>query len=173
MIQIPSQMVRSMRQETELVQQTNTKANKPSQKLEVEQRSQRSASADDRSNAPFSINESELFVNGNNDYDSAHASFADWVEIFETSKLDIDVTDARNLSTTARAEIGFDFEPSEEQGQFRLQLNELEDVSAIDALNEGFINEHSMITPMIVTSAGQVRINELGEVKARLANLEV
>jgi len=53
-------------------------------------------------------------VNGNNDYDSAHASFADWVEIFETSKLDIDVTDARNLSTTARAEIGFDFEPSEE-----------------------------------------------------------
>lgn len=112
MIQIPSQMVRSMRQETALIEQTNTKANKPSQKLEVEQRSQRSASFDDRSNAPFSINESELFVNGNNDYDSAHASFADWVEIFETSKLDI--TDTRNFSTTARAEIGFDdFEPSE------------------------------------------------------------
>ena len=32
----------------------------------------------------------------------------------DVTNLDIDVTDARNLSTTARAEIGFDFEPSEE-----------------------------------------------------------
>ena len=139
------------------------------QRLDVEQRSQRSASADDRSNTPpFSVNESELYVAGQNDYDSARASFADWVEIFE-SRIEID---GQNISTTARPEVGFDFEPSEEQGQF--QLADVEDLSVIDPLNAGFINEQSMINPSLVMMKGIVRMStDLGEVKDRLANLEV
>ena len=36
------------------------------------------------------MNESELFLHGQNDDDSAHAQFADWVEAFEASRLDFD-----------------------------------------------------------------------------------
>ena len=46
-------------------------------------RSQRSASFDDRSGAhPFSVNESDLVGLGN-DFDSAQASIASWVDIFD------------------------------------------------------------------------------------------
>ena len=75
-------------------------------------RSQRSASVDDRSAAvPFSVNESDLLCGGFNDYDSAHASIADWVDIFDQSRLG-----GGAISTSARAEVeGIEFELSEEQ----------------------------------------------------------
>ena len=50
-------------------------------------RSQRSASFDDRSAAhPFSVNESDLIGLGN-DCDSAQASIASWVDMFDQSRL--------------------------------------------------------------------------------------
>ena len=45
----------------------------------------------------------------------------------------------------------------------------MDDVSAIDHLNEAFINEHSMIVPGAVVKNS----DEFFEVKAKLANLEV
>ena len=55
-----------------------------------ELRSQRSASCDDRSAVPFSVNESELVCGELQDVDSARASIADWVEIFNESQLGFD-----------------------------------------------------------------------------------
>ena len=42
------------------------------------------------------------------------------------------------------------------------------DVSAIDPLNEAFVNEHSVMAAM-----GNGGVAEVSDVKARLANLEV
>ena len=53
-------------------------------------RSQRSASCDDRSAVPFSVNESELLGGEGQDFDSARASIADWVDIFNESHLGLD-----------------------------------------------------------------------------------
>ena len=54
-----------------------------------ELRSQRSASCDDRSASavPFSVNESELICGENYEVDSAVASIADWVDIFNESHI--------------------------------------------------------------------------------------
>ena len=114
--------------------------------------------------APFSANESNLFCGGLNDYDSAHASIADWVDMFDQSRLYGGVK-----STSARAEVeGIEFELSEEQAQFKLPA--MDDFSVIDPLNDGFINEHSMI----VGHGAVVKNSEaFFDVKARLAGLEV
>ena len=53
----------------------------------ADQRSQRSASCDERhSAAPFSVNESDL-QHENGAIDSAHASIADWVDLIDTSRM--------------------------------------------------------------------------------------
>jgi len=57
-------------------------------------RSQRSASLEDKSSVPFSINESNLLCN---DYDSAHASIADWVDLIEVEASRIGAM--QNMST--------------------------------------------------------------------------
>ena len=49
----------------------------------------------------------------------------------------------------------------------------MEDLSVIDPLNAGFINEQSIINPSLVMMKGIIRTIDLGEVKDRLANLEV
>lgn len=129
-------------------------------------RSQRSASFDDRSAAhPFSVNESDLIGLGN-DCDSAQASIASWVDIFDQSRLGA----GTGIRTTAvRAEFdGIESDLSGvEQAQFKLPA--MDDESVDDHLNQAFINEHSMCLP----GASAAKETEFFEVKAKLANLEV
>ena len=130
-------------------------------------RSQRSASFDDRSCVdPFSVNESDLIGVGN-DCDSAQASIASWVDIFDQSRLGA----GTGIQTTAvRAQ--FDGIESNLSGvdQNEFKLPAMDDVSEIDHLNEAFINEHSMVLPGASSVAKET---EFFEIKAKLANLEV
>jgi len=95
-------------------------------------RSQRSASLGNRSHDadPFSVNESDLFCGGVNDYDSHHASIADWKDIRDIFEQSGQL--AGGKSTTAMAELdGLDFELSgKEQAQFVLPA--MDDMSVID-----------------------------------------
>ena len=49
----------------------------------------------------------------------------------------------------------------------------MEDVSAIDALNEAFVHDHSVMASAMGGAAAQKGGAEVSDVKARLANLEV
>ena len=97
MITIPSKQLHQTRKN----EATSTKRESATDNLGLN-RSPRSASCDDRSAVPFSVNESDLLgANCNGDYDSAHASIADWIDIFDSSKIAV------------RPDIGIEFEPSE------------------------------------------------------------
>ena len=137
-----------------------------------ELRSQRSASCDDRSASavPFSVNESELICGENHEFDSARASIADWVDIFNESQLGIDkLSMLRPIKGQSSEQFAIEFEFSEVQPeQSNIKLPEMIDVSAIDPLNEAFVNEHSVMAAM-----GHGGVPEVSDVKARLANLEV
>ena len=142
-----------------------------------EMRSQRSASCDDRSAVPFSVNESELLGGEGQDFDSARASIADWVDIFNESHLvGFDKLGMfRSLVGQNSDQFAIEFElsdvqPPPEQSDFKLP--EMEDVSAIDALNEAFVHDHSVMAAM-GGAAAQKGGAEVSDVKARLANLEV
>ena len=117
----------------------------------TEHSSPRSSSCENaKSVVPFSVNESDLLPN---DFDSAHASIADWVDIFEQKKL----KDVRILS-----DLG-DIDFSEEHSL--VKVPEIEEFSVIDALNEGFLNEPSEFVTTTATF-------HLGEVIDRFENLE-
>ena len=141
-----------------------------------ELRSQRSASCDDRSAVPFSVNESELICGENQEFDSARASIADWVEIFNESQLGYDkLSMLRPIKGQSSEQFAIEFEFSEIQPeQSNIKLPEMIDVSAIDPLNEAFVHEHSVMAAMVNGGAAtQKGVAEVSDVKARLANLEV
>ena len=110
----------------------------------------------------------------NDDYDSDKASIADWVgAIDERLGFDpsehIDAGYSRIRSTTANACEAPEFELSEvaNANPKHFKLPEMQDESAIDALNQAFLNEESMLTPIIVP------INQQDEVSSKLDNLQV
>ena len=130
MTQIPSQL--QSKKDAALV---------PSASKKDDQRSQRSASCDDRSPyQPFSINESNLLQD---DYDSAHASIADWVDLFEQeqgvgvvqSRLGVGACGFAAMSTSMmQPALTPEFELSE-IAALPFKLPELVEVSAIDEHN--------------------------------------
>ena len=142
-----------------------------------EQRSQRSASCDERhSAAPFSVNESDLHLE-NHGIDSAHASFADWVELIEAGRAGHHGFGEISFSKLNVGEVLFDINDGKD-GQLMempqnlldqsFQLPDIAEVSAIDELNEAFINEHSMMQP-----GGAAFRGEVSEVRSRLDGLQV
>ena len=137
-------------------------------------RSQRSASCDDRSAVPFSVNESELLGGEGQDFDSARASIADWVDIFNESHLGLDKLGMfRSLTGQNSDQFAIEFEFSGDHPDQPPELPEMEDVSAIDALNEAFVHDHSVMASAMGGAAAQKGGAEVSDVKARLANLEV
>ena len=98
------------------------------------------------------------------DKDSNHASIADWVGLLNNEA-------PCQRSTTARPEVGFDFEPSEVQEPFKLPP--VIDVSLLDPLNNAFINEHSMVEPHFGSMGTNTRDKVVSDVKARLDDLQV
>ena len=141
-----------------------------------ELRSQRSASCDDRSAVPFSVNESELICGENQEYDSARASIADWVEMFNESQFGYDKLSKLQPIKGQNSEhfaIELEFGDALPE-QSNIKLPEMIDVSAIDPLNEAFVHEHSVMAAMVNGGAGAQKGGaEVSDVKARLANLEV
>ena len=88
---------------------------------------------------------------GGAEVDSAHASIADiadWLDVHESR---LDGCGGHN-STTARAELGQEIEFSgAEQAGFKLP--DIPDISCVNALDEAFLNEESMLTPMCALPA--------------------
>ena len=94
-----------------------------------EKASRRSVSCHDgHSPAPFSTNESELQCN--EEFDSAHASIADFVDCFDAHE---------NLSEFEEG----DLDSAQEDGSPDVETADVDGVR--DLLNEGFIHEHSYL----------------------------
>ena len=116
-----------------------------------DKQSRRSASCDEaRSAAPFSINESDLL---GNEFDSAHASIADWVDFFGQGGSVERHDDNHAVNTSSQ------FAPD----LLNVTIAPMADMSVIDPLNVGFINEPSM----------EVNAPGLIEIKTNFEGLEV
>ena len=95
-----------------------------------EQRSQRSASVDICLSAPFSLAESPL---RGDDYDSAHASIADWLDEFNQGG-----PGTVNEVTYSAVPLLPELEFSNMHAAMTFKLPEMQDAT-IDALNQAFI----------------------------------
>ena len=120
------------RRETALLEHRNSGSN------EDGERSQRSASVDICLSAPFSLAESPL---RGEDYDSAHASIADWLDEFNQGGPGT-ATGFSHLDGQVTPEMEF----SELQAAVAFKLPEMKDASVIDALNLAFCDS-TMVNP--------------------------